>query len=164
MLLNNTVHGKYHFQHRAGAQLLLFYVFDILFPSNGSTSHRLYIKPRRRPDFPPNCFLWEIFIPSIPLGPHFKKLCLQETKSESAQIPCSPADARLCLICLDFDVFSACVCVLLCSDRSPDMDNYSEEDDDSYSSEQEASDDAVHAQVSARKCSKLAETKIEIYT
>lgn len=37
------------------------------------------------------------------------------------------------------------------SDRSPDMDNYSEEDDDSYSSEQEASDDAVHGQVSARK-------------
>lgn len=36
-------------------------------------------------------------------------------------------------------------------DRSPDMDNYSEEDDDSYSSEQEASDDAVHGQVSARK-------------
>lgn len=33
------------------------------------------------------------------------------------------------------------------SDRSPDMDNYSEDDDDSYSSEQEASDDAVHAQV-----------------
>ncbi|KAG7999962.1 Phosphofurin acidic cluster sorting protein 1 [Nibea albiflora] len=32
------------------------------------------------------------------------------------------------------------------SDRSPDMDNYSEEDDDSYSSEQEASDDAVHVQ------------------
>ncbi|KAM9803787.1 phosphofurin acidic cluster sorting protein 2 [Neosynchiropus ocellatus] len=30
------------------------------------------------------------------------------------------------------------------SDRSPDMDNYSEEDDDSYSSEQEASDDAAH--------------------
>uniref|UniRef100_A0AAR2LIN0 Phosphofurin acidic cluster sorting protein 2 n=1 Tax=Pygocentrus nattereri TaxID=42514 RepID=A0AAR2LIN0_PYGNA len=30
--------------------------------------------------------------------------------------------------------------------RSPDMDNYSEEDDDSYSSEQEASDDAVHGQ------------------
>uniref|UniRef100_H2RNL1 Phosphofurin acidic cluster sorting protein 2-like n=1 Tax=Takifugu rubripes TaxID=31033 RepID=H2RNL1_TAKRU len=30
------------------------------------------------------------------------------------------------------------------SDRSPDLDNYSEEDDDSYSSEQEASDDAVH--------------------
>uniref|UniRef100_A0A668AYU7 Uncharacterized protein n=1 Tax=Myripristis murdjan TaxID=586833 RepID=A0A668AYU7_9TELE len=38
------------------------------------------------------------------------------------------------------------------SDRSPDMDNYSEEDDDSYSSEQEASDDAVHGQVSARMC------------
>ncbi|GAA6110863.1 phosphofurin acidic cluster sorting protein 2 isoform X1 [Tachysurus ichikawai] len=32
------------------------------------------------------------------------------------------------------------------SDRSPDMDNYSEDDDDSYSSEQEASDDAVHTQ------------------
>ncbi|CAM9118205.1 unnamed protein product, partial [Lampetra planeri] len=32
------------------------------------------------------------------------------------------------------------------SDRSPDMDNYSEEDDDSYSSEQEASDDAAHGQ------------------
>lgn len=43
-------------------------------------------------------------------------------------------------------------CVPVCSlasDRSPDMDNYSEEDDDSYSSEQEASDDAVHGQVSA---------------
>lgn len=37
------------------------------------------------------------------------------------------------------------------------MDNYSEEDDDSYSSEQEASDDAVHGQVSARKhCKKSA--------
>lgn len=35
------------------------------------------------------------------------------------------------------------------SDRSPDMDNYSEEDDDSYSSEQEASDDAAHGQVGA---------------
>ena len=32
-------------------------------------------------------------------------------------------------------------------DRSPDMDNYSEDDDDSYSSEQEASDDAVQPQV-----------------
>ncbi len=32
-------------------------------------------------------------------------------------------------------------------DRSPDMDNYSEDDDDSYSSEQEASDDAVQGQV-----------------
>uniref|UniRef100_A0AAQ5XDS6 Phosphofurin acidic cluster sorting protein 2 n=1 Tax=Amphiprion ocellaris TaxID=80972 RepID=A0AAQ5XDS6_AMPOC len=38
------------------------------------------------------------------------------------------------------------------ADRSPDMDNYSEDDDDSYSSEQEASDDAVHGQVSATKC------------
>lgn len=37
---------------------------------------------------------------------------------------------------------------MLLLDRSPDMDNYSEEDDDSYSSEQEASDDAVHGQVS----------------
>ncbi|MBN3310119.1 PACS1 protein, partial [Amia calva] len=32
------------------------------------------------------------------------------------------------------------------SDRSPDIDNYSEEEDDSFSSEQEASDDAVHGQ------------------
>lgn len=45
--------------------------------------------------------------------------------------------------------FSLCFCALPASDRSPDMDNYSEEDDDSYSSEQEASDDAVHGQVSA---------------
>lgn len=45
-----------------------------------------------------------------------------------------------------FDVFPVCVP----PDRSPDMDNYSEEDDDSYSSEQEASDDAVHAQVSQK--------------
>lgn len=45
--------------------------------------------------------------------------------------------------------FSLCVCAFPASDRSPDMDNYSEEDDDSYSSEQEASDDAVHGQVSA---------------
>lgn len=40
--------------------------------------------------------------------------------------------------------------VLPSSDRSPDLDNYSEEDDDSYSSEQEASDDAVHGPVSGR--------------
>ncbi len=33
------------------------------------------------------------------------------------------------------------------SDRSPDMDNYSEDDDDSYSSGQEGSDDAGHTQV-----------------
>ncbi|XP_056113700.1 phosphofurin acidic cluster sorting protein 2 isoform X2 [Rhinichthys klamathensis goyatoka] len=32
------------------------------------------------------------------------------------------------------------------SDRSPDMDNYSEDDDDSYSSGQEGSDDAVNGQ------------------
>lgn len=32
-------------------------------------------------------------------------------------------------------------------DRSPDIDNYSEEEDDSFSSEQEASDDAVQGQV-----------------
>ncbi|XP_054676294.1 phosphofurin acidic cluster sorting protein 1-like isoform X3 [Grus americana] len=32
------------------------------------------------------------------------------------------------------------------SDRSPDIDNYSEEEDDSFSSEQEASDDAVQGQ------------------
>lgn len=39
--------------------------------------------------------------------------------------------------------------ILTLPDRSPDMDNYSEDDDDSYSSEQEASDDAVQAQVRA---------------
>lgn len=33
------------------------------------------------------------------------------------------------------------------SDRSPDIDNYSDEEDDSFSSEQEASDDAVQGQV-----------------
>ncbi len=38
------------------------------------------------------------------------------------------------------------------------MDNYSEEDDDSYSSEQEASDDAVHGQVSARESSAADES------
>ncbi|XP_028840764.1 phosphofurin acidic cluster sorting protein 1 isoform X2 [Denticeps clupeoides] len=32
------------------------------------------------------------------------------------------------------------------SDRSPDMDNYSEEEEESYSSEQEGSDDPVHGQ------------------
>ncbi|KAL4641333.1 phosphofurin acidic cluster sorting protein 2-like isoform X5 [Arapaima gigas] len=32
------------------------------------------------------------------------------------------------------------------SDRSPDIDNYSEEDEDSYSSDQEGSDDAAHGQ------------------
>lgn len=44
--------------------------------------------------------------------------------------------------------------LFVAQDRSPDMDNYSEDDDDSYSSEQEASDDAVHGQVSARKMQK----------
>lgn len=34
--------------------------------------------------------------------------------------------------------------VFLCSDRSPDIDNYSEEEEESYSSEQEGSDDPVH--------------------
>uniref|UniRef100_A0A8D3CN86 Phosphofurin acidic cluster sorting protein 1-like n=1 Tax=Scophthalmus maximus TaxID=52904 RepID=A0A8D3CN86_SCOMX len=33
------------------------------------------------------------------------------------------------------------------SDRSPDIDNYSEEEEESYSSEQEGSDDPVHGQV-----------------
>uniref|UniRef100_A0A8C7ZGY1 Phosphofurin acidic cluster sorting protein 1 n=1 Tax=Oryzias sinensis TaxID=183150 RepID=A0A8C7ZGY1_9TELE len=32
------------------------------------------------------------------------------------------------------------------SDRSPDIDNYSEEDEESYSSEQEGSDDPIHGQ------------------
>uniref|UniRef100_A0A665X0E1 Phosphofurin acidic cluster sorting protein 1 n=1 Tax=Echeneis naucrates TaxID=173247 RepID=A0A665X0E1_ECHNA len=34
------------------------------------------------------------------------------------------------------------------SDRSPDIDNYSEEEEESYSSEQEGSDDPIHGQVS----------------
>lgn len=45
------------------------------------------------------------------------------------------------------DLWPVCVCF---SDRSPDMDNYSEDDDDSYSSGQEGSDDAVHGQVRHR--------------
>uniref|UniRef100_A0A673W4R7 Phosphofurin acidic cluster sorting protein 1 n=1 Tax=Salmo trutta TaxID=8032 RepID=A0A673W4R7_SALTR len=36
------------------------------------------------------------------------------------------------------------------SDRSPDIDNYSEEEEESYSSEQEGSDDPIHGQVCAR--------------
>lgn len=53
------------------------------------------------------------------------------------------------------DIFpSILIFLFVAQDRSPDMDNYSEDDDDSYSSEQEASDDAVHGQVSARKMQK----------
>lgn len=37
--------------------------------------------------------------------------------------------------------------VLLSLDRSPDIDNYSEEEEESYSSEQEGSDDPIHGQV-----------------
>lgn len=33
------------------------------------------------------------------------------------------------------------------SDRSPDIDNYSEEEEESFSSEQEGSDDPLHGQV-----------------
>lgn len=51
----------------------------------------------------------------------------------------------------DGDVMTDVWCVCS-SDRSPDMDNYSEDDDDSYSSEQEASDDAVHGQVGPHVC------------
>uniref|UniRef100_A0A665WMH1 Phosphofurin acidic cluster sorting protein 2-like n=1 Tax=Echeneis naucrates TaxID=173247 RepID=A0A665WMH1_ECHNA len=42
--------------------------------------------------------------------------------------------------------------------KTSDMDNYSEEDDDSYSSEQEASDDAVHGQVRTRKYFRVHKT------
>lgn len=58
---------------------------------------------------------------------------------------------KVCLISFAYKMHIHYVC-LCTSDRSPDMDNYSEEDDDSYSSEQEASDDAVHGQVSAHEC------------
>uniref|UniRef100_A0A3B3Z951 Uncharacterized protein n=1 Tax=Periophthalmus magnuspinnatus TaxID=409849 RepID=A0A3B3Z951_9GOBI len=37
------------------------------------------------------------------------------------------------------------------SDRSPDIDNYSEEEEESYSSEQEGSDDPIHGQVCIKK-------------
>ncbi len=41
------------------------------------------------------------------------------------------------------------------ADRSPDIDNYSEEEEESYSSEQEGSDDPIHGQVRLHKvCSK----------
>lgn len=40
------------------------------------------------------------------------------------------------------------VCPLMSPDRSPDIDNYSEEEEESYSSEQEGSDDPIHGQVS----------------
>ena len=33
------------------------------------------------------------------------------------------------------------------ADRSPDIDNYSEEEEESFSSEQEGSDDPLHGQV-----------------
>uniref|UniRef100_A0A8C7RK41 Phosphofurin acidic cluster sorting protein 1 n=1 Tax=Oncorhynchus mykiss TaxID=8022 RepID=A0A8C7RK41_ONCMY len=38
------------------------------------------------------------------------------------------------------------------SDRSPDIDNYSEEEEESYSSEQEGSDDPIHGQVCVCVC------------
>lgn len=34
-------------------------------------------------------------------------------------------------------------------DRSPDIDNYSEEEEESFSSEQEGSDDPLHGQVAS---------------
>lgn len=34
-------------------------------------------------------------------------------------------------------------------DRSPDIDNYSEEEEESFSSEQEGSDDPLHGQVTS---------------
>lgn len=39
------------------------------------------------------------------------------------------------------------VYVFFLSDRSPDFDNYSEEEEESYSSEQEGSDDPLQGQV-----------------
>lgn len=54
------------------------------------------------------------------------------------------------LLCLSgllqlFSFFSSLFFVS--SDRSPDIDNYSEEEEESYSSEQEGSDDPIHGQV-----------------
>lgn len=35
------------------------------------------------------------------------------------------------------------------TDRSPDIENYSEDEDESFSSEQEGSDDPLHGQVTS---------------
>lgn len=58
---------------------------------------------------------------------------LERSPSPSHVLPCSSVSA----------------CPLLSPDRSPDIDNYSEEEEESYSSEQEGSDDPIHGQVSS---------------
>lgn len=54
-------------------------------------------------------------------------------------------------VCLFLSVCSLSSFDLLSSDRSPDIDNYSEEEEESYSSEQEGSDDPIHGQVCSEK-------------
>lgn len=44
-------------------------------------------------------------------------------------------------------------------DRSPDIDNYSEEEEESFSSEQEGSDDPLHGQVTSHGPSQAGSEK-----
>lgn len=76
--------------------------------------------------------------------------------------PFVPYESQV-LICFNAVALLVCLCSGPASDRSPDMDNYSEEDDDSYSSEQEASDDAVHGQVSASLQKKSLSMEVETF-
>lgn len=46
------------------------------------------------------------------------------------------------------------------ADRSPDIDNYSEEEEESFSSEQEGSDDPLHGQVTFHGPSRGASKKL----
>lgn len=48
---------------------------------------------------------------------------------------------------------------LLFPDRSPDIDNYSEEEEESFSSEQEGSDDPLHGQVTFHSPSHVVSEK-----
>lgn len=52
-----------------------------------------------------------------------------------------------------FSTLNIFVCVFI--DRSPDIDNYSEEEEESYSSEPEGSDDPIHGQVCLNKDTNL---------
>lgn len=45
-------------------------------------------------------------------------------------------------------------------DRSPDIDNYSEEEEESYSSEQDGSDDPIHGQVCLERAATNGYTRV----
>lgn len=81
-------------------------------------------------------------------------------RSESTPCPASQSTTRdpkpRCLVRTRVFFSSPFLChsvrffnslVRLPPDRSPDIDNYSEEEEESYSSEQEGSDDPIHGQV-----------------